>query len=264
MQHRGTLYTIVFAGAICVVCSLLVSSSATILKERQLANARLERQVKVLSVSGVIEEKARPSAEEANAIFGESVRIRLVSLETGELAPEGELDPATYDQQAALKDPDMSRAVERNKAQVRRVPKYGVVYQVLGEGGDVDLLVLPVEGKGLWSTLYGFLALDKDCTTIRGLVFYQHGETPGLGGEVDNRNWRKRWVGRKAFDENWVPKIKVIKGQALPAEQDPYRVDGLSGATLTSNGVTNLVRFWLGDEGFGPYLAKFRAEGSKA
>jgi len=104
--------------------------------------------------------------------------------------------------------------------------------------------------------------MDKDTTTIRGLTFYAHGETPGLGGEVDNPRWKALWPGRKAFDENWKPDIRVIKGQAGSPETDPHHVDGLSGATLTSRGVTNLLLFWLGDQGFGPYLQQFRQQRS--
>jgi len=124
------------------------------------------------------------------------------------------------------------------------------------------MVVLPVEGKGLWSTLYGFLALDKDVNTIKGLTFYQHGETPGLGGEVDNPKWKALWPGRKAFGDDGQPKIAVIKGQAGPVAEDPYQVDGLSGATITARGVSHLVQFWLGTHGFGPYLKQFKERGS--
>jgi Na+-transporting NADH:ubiquinone oxidoreductase subunit C len=112
--------------------------------------------------------------------------------------------------------------------------------------------------------MYGFLALDKDLATIRGLSFYKHGETPGLGGEVDNPVWKAKWPGRLAFGEAGTPDIHVIKGAAGPVESDPHRVDGLSGATITSNGVTHLLRFWLGENGFGPYLSKLRDAGSTA
>jgi Na+-transporting NADH:ubiquinone oxidoreductase subunit C len=121
------------------------------------------------------------------------------------------------------------------------------------------MLVLPIQGLGLWSTLYGFLAIDADGNTIRGITYYQHAETPGLGGEVDNPRWKSLWPGRKIYDDG-EPAIQVIKGAAGPPAQDPYRVDGLSGATLTSNGVTFMLEFWLGPNGFGPYLDRLREE----
>ncbi len=124
------------------------------------------------------------------------------------------------------------------------------------------MLVLPVEGYGLWSTLYGFIALEADLTTIRGITFYQHGETPGLGGEVDNPNWKRKWVGRKAFGPEGEVKIHVVKGLAGPPSEDPYEVDGLSGATITSRGVSHLVQFWLGEQGFGPFLEKLEQKGT--
>ena len=108
--------------------------------------------------------------------------------------------------------------------------------------------------------MYGFIALSADLETINGITFYEHGETPGLGGEIDNPLWKASWQGRKAFDEQWTPRIEVIKGTAAPADQAPYQVDGLAGATLTARGVSNTVRFWLGDHAFGPYLARYRQE----
>jgi Na+-transporting NADH:ubiquinone oxidoreductase subunit C len=148
-------------------------------------------------------------------------------------------------------------------ASVGRRAKYAPVFRVKREGGNgIEAVILPVHGYGLWSTLYGFLALDLDLNTIRGLTFYEHGETPGLGGEVDNPRWKHLWVGKKAFDENGDLRIAVIKGQVNPsAPAAKYEVDGISGATLTSRGVSNLIRFWLGDEGFGPYLDRLRATG---
>ena len=123
---------------------------------------------------------------------------------------------------------------------------------------QLELVVLPIEGLGLWGTLYGFVALDGDLRTIRGLTFYEHKETPGLGGEVDNAGWKALWIGRLAFDEELKPAIAIVKGRAGSVSDDPYAVDGLSGATVTSRGVTNLLRFWLGPEAFGPYLTRLR------
>jgi Na+-transporting NADH:ubiquinone oxidoreductase subunit C len=124
----------------------------------------------------------------------------------------------------------------------------------------VETLILPIEGMGLWSTLRGYIALDHDANTIRGITYYEQGETAGLGGEVDNPRWKALWPGRKAFDSRWRPVIGVKKGAAGPPETDPHQVDGLAGATLTSNGVTNMLRFWLGENGFGPFLAQYRAQ----
>jgi Na+-transporting NADH:ubiquinone oxidoreductase subunit C len=258
MRH-SVAYTILFAAAVCVVCAILVSSSAVTLSERQQANALLDKRKNVLLAAGILDPSERPTAAQINEQF-ESVKPVAIELETGDPAPD--IDAATFDQQKAKADPAMSRAAPLNAASVRRLPKYAVVYQVMNAQGEVEMLVLPIEGYGLWSTLYGFLALEADTKTIRGLAYYQHGETPGLGGEVDNPSWKALWRGRIAFDGNWEPIITVIKGPAGPANENPHSVDGLSGSTITSRGVTHMLHFWLGEHGFGPFLAKFRESGN--
>ena len=139
------------------------------------------------------------------------------------------------------------------------MPNRAQVYRLEGDDGRLEKLILPIEGYGLWSTLYGFIALSDDLRTIEGLTYYQHGETPGLGGEVDNPRWKSLWTGRLAFNEEWLPEIEVIKGSAGPPAENPYEVDGLSGATITSRGITEMLKFWLGPDGFGPYLENLRA-----
>lgn len=254
---HSTSYTVMFAGAVCIVCSIFVSGSAVLLKERQLDNALLDRQSKVLGVAGLATDDESLSPAEIRSRFEGGIVPVVVDLKTGEV--DSDTDASTYDQKKALSDPDASREAPDNAAKVRRLPNKGVVYKIQ-EAGQTTGLIIPIEGKGLWSTLYGFLALDKDLKTIKGITFYQHGETPGLGGEVDNPRWKGLWPGRKAFDDSWAPKIEVIKGQAGPVDDDPYRVDGLSGATITSRGVSHLVQFWLDEDGFGPYLAQARTE----
>jgi len=128
--------------------------------------------------------------------------------------------------------------------------------------GRPEQFVLPIEGLGMWGTMYGFLAIDNDANTVRGLTFYEQKETPGLGGEIANPKWQALWIGRKAYGEDWIPQLSVIKGQAGPPAQDPHHVDGLSGATITSNGVSRVVRFWLGDDGYAPYLKNLRSGGA--
>ena len=256
MQH-SVRETLIFAFALCVGCSILVSTIAVALHDRQEENKLLDEQKNVLEVAGLLEEGEKLSREEIQRRFLENLKARVVVLETGEYADD--VDPLTFDQRRASADPDTSRRAPDNPARVRRLPDRARVF-LIQPNGEVEGIILPVEGMGLWSTLYGYLALAPDSRTIRGLTFYEHAETAGLGGEVDNPRWKALWPGRLAFDEDWVPKIAVKKGAAGPVETDPYHVDGLSGSTLTSNGVTNLIHFWLGDNGFGPYLARYRGE----
>jgi Na+-transporting NADH:ubiquinone oxidoreductase subunit C len=253
----GTRYTILFATAVCVVCALLVAVSAVGLRDRQEANAQIYRQKNVLLAAGLVKPDESVSDRELQQIFDASITVRLVDLATGELLPQGKLDERGYDQRKARNDPDQSRAAPPNGAQIPRLPKYAAVYFVKS-GDRIEQVVLPIEGVGMWGTLYGFIALDRDGTTIRGLTYYDQKETPGLGGEAGNPKWQALWHGRKAYDENWEPRVTVIKGNAGPPDQDPHRVDGLSGATITSNGIARMMAFWFGKDGFGPFLAKFR------
>ncbi len=256
MQH-STRYIVGFAVSICLVCAFFVAGSAVGLKDRQDANILLDRQKKVLTVAGLMQDGESLTREEIVSIFESSIQQKVIDLKTGEIQPE--IDGASFDQQAAARDPDTSFPAPENRSKVRRLPNHALVFDVI-EQGELKALILPIEGYGLWGTLYGYIALAPDARTIVGLTFYQHKETPGLGGEVDNPRWKALWPGRLAFDDRGNPAIAVKKGVAGSIEDDPYNVDGLSGATITSRGVTSLVRFWLGDDGFGPYLASYRAQ----
>ena len=250
-MQRSPLYTILFATAVCIVCAIVVSTAAVSLKERQEINAALEKQRNVLEAAGLREPKEKLDAEEVARRF-ENIEMEVIDIATGEPAPD--INPATFDQARAAKDSATSTLAPPNPSLVKRIPNHALVYKVLDESGNVEAVVLPIEGYGLWKTLYGFIAIEDDLNTVRGITFYEHGETPGLGGEVDNPRWKSRWVGRTIFGDDGEPKIEVIKGFAPPPAEAPYKVDGLSGATLTARGVTNLVHFWLSDTGFGPYL----------
>jgi len=257
-QRESTRYTILFATVVCVVCALLVSVAAVSLQPRQAAAARLYMEKNVLLAAGLLEPGSEVTAQEVNRIFDERIRVRLVDLATGELVAEDKMDARGYDQRKARGDPATSRVAPPNNAGIGRLPNLGVVYFIM-KGDAVDQIVIAVEGLGMWGTIYGFLSLDRDTTTVRGLTYYDQKETPGLGGEIANPKWQALWRGRKGFDEQWNARITVIKGQAGAPEVDPLRVDGLSGATVTSNAVTRLTQFWLSDAAYGRYLKKFRA-----
>lgn len=258
MRH-SVGYNLGFATAVCIVCAVIVSSSAVSLRERQELNAALDKQRNVLVVAGLAGDDERLSRDEIETRSA-NIRQIVIDLETGDPVPD--VDLLTFDQQEIAADPATSYAAPENLARVQRIPDRALIYEVRDANEELQLLVLPLEGHGLWSTLYGFIALSADLETIQGLTFYEHGETPGLGGEVDNPRWKALWKGRKPFDAEFNPVITVVKGRAGPVDDDPYRVDGLSGASLTSRGVTNLLRFWLGSDAFGPYLQRTRDGGS--
>lgn len=259
----STRYTVLFATGVSIVCALLVAASAVLLRDRQAANAELYKQKNVLLAAGLAKPGQDVSAEEVRRIFERRISVRALDLRSGRLLAASEFDLRGYDPRKARNDPALSRAAPPNEARIARLPTVSTVYLVAAEGAapgrPAEQMVLPIEGMAMWGTVYGFLCLDRDGNTVRGLTFYEQKETPGLGGEISNPRWQALWVGRHAYDESWTPRLAVIKGRAGTPEQDPYRVDGLSGATITSNGITRVLRFWLSADGYAPYLRNLRS-----
>jgi Na+-transporting NADH:ubiquinone oxidoreductase subunit C len=247
--EHSSRYIVLFAAAVCAVCSVIVASAAVSLKDRQERNKALDVQRKVLALAGIEEEAL--SDEQVETTYAERIDPRIIVMETGEYA---DVDPTGWDQQAVMADPETSVAVPENPARVRRLPSNSVVYHVRNEAGEVESVILPIQGQGLWGTLFGYFAIEGDGQTVKGITFYAHKETPGLGAEVDNPGWKALWPGRKIYGEDGAVAIRVKKGRAGPVAQDPFQVDGLSGATITSRGVSNTLAFWLGDDAFGPYI----------
>ncbi len=255
MPNDSMQKTLFVAIALCLVCSVVVASAAVFLKPIQVANQALDVKKNILDAAGLYEE-----GMDVNAAFDEKVEVRVVNLDTGEYAED--IDPATFDQRQAAADPDMSQPVplDQDIAKVKRRPNYGSVY-LIKEGDELKSVILPVQGYGLWSMMYAFLALESDLNTVQAVKFYEQGETAGLGGEVANPNWQSIWVGKKVFDEGGKVNFEVIKGAvASGSPNEQYEVDGLAGSTLTSRGVTNMMHYWLGESGFGPYLSKLKNE----
>lgn len=245
--------TITVALALCIVCSVVVSGAAVFLKPQQEANKVLDKKRNVLAAAGLLE-----PGKSVDELF-QSIETHIVDLRTGQFTEEVSAD--SYDQRKASKDAKTSTVLsgEQDFASIKRREHFATVY-IVKQGDNVEKIVLPVHGYGLWSTLYGFLALKGDFNTVEGLGFYEHGETPGLGGEVDNPKWKALWPGKQAFADDGSVALQVVKGSVDTAMSGAeHKVDGLSGATLTSRGVSNLIKFWLGEQGFGPFLANLRS-----
>lgn len=246
--------TITVTVLLCVICSVIVSAAAVLLRPQQITNKELDKKTNILAAAGLLD--GSQSVEQAF----EKITTKVIDLDTGKFTDA--VDPKTYDTRKAAKDPAMSEKLDRGEdiASIKRQARYQLVYLVEQEG-ELKKIILPVHGYGLWSTLYGFLALEGDLNTVVGLGFYSHAETPGLGGEVDNPLWKAQWQEKKVYPENSMdPKLRVVKGKVDPALPDAeYKIDGLSGATLTSNGVTNLIQFWMGENGYAPFLANLKA-----
>jgi len=258
-QKESTVRTLTVALLVCLVCSIFVAGAAVALRPTQQENRLLDKQRSILAIAGLGE--AGMSGNQVKQLFNERIVARLVDLETGKFSDE--FEAKTFDPLAAAKDPALSQALpgEQDIASIKRRERYSTVYIVEGQGeGEIDTLILPVRGYGLWSTLYGFMAVEGDLNTVAGFGFYQHGETPGLGGEVDNPKWRGMWPGKELYDDNGKLAVQIVKGGVDPqSPKADHQVDALAGATLTSNGVNSLLHFWLGENGFGPFIANLRA-----
>ena len=246
---------------VCLFCSVLVSAAAVSLRPTQAINKALDKKRNILMAAGLIKTGEAVSGARIEELY-KNIEPRVVNLATGDY--DGSIDAVSYDQRRSAKDLAQSLAIPAGEdfGGIKRRANLASAYLV-SDRGKVRKVILPVHGKGLWSTLYGFIALDaRDINTIRGLVYYEHAETPGLGGEVDNPNWKALWDGKMAFDETGSVRIEVIKGKVVPGRAETkYQVDGLSGATITARGVKNMLRYWLGEGGYGNYLAKLKQQG---
>ncbi len=250
MSNDSTLKTLLMATGVCVVCSVLVSGAAIALKPIQDRNRTLDHKRNVLLAAGLLEDGQEADIDK----LYEKIDARVIDLDSGEFVKDAPAEQ--FDLAAAERDPKQSRELPATEdiAGIRRRSNHQVVYLVR-EGDEIRRFVLPVHGKGLWSTMYGLVALDRDLNTVQSFAFFAHGETPGLGGEVDNPRWKALWIGKKVFDADGRPCLEVIKGHVEPdSPAAEHQVDGLSGATLTGRGVTNLLHFWLGEEGYGPFI----------
>ncbi len=265
MPRDSVKHTLLVALLLCLVCSLLVSASAVGLRGIQDRNKLREKQKNILMAAGLFNPNEHSNADVATIY--DRVTPRIIDLDTGEYLSEdkylevlGVANINDYSQKTAPNDPEISYAVSPSEdiASIKRREKYSFVFEVK-EGDELKQLVLPVRGYGLWSTLWGLVAVDAQSLkqgpehlTVTGLKYYDQKETPGLGGEVDNPNWLAQWPGKHIYDANWNVKIEVSK----TATDEDYQVDALSGATITSNGVTNMMQFWFGENGFKPFLKK--------
>ena len=242
MPVDGIVKTVIVATALCFVCSMVVSFAAVNLKSIQEVNKAIDKQKNILQVAGVYHEGI-----DVNKTFS-SFQPLVVDLNSGKFTDK--FDPSIFDDKKAAQDPLLSVSLENDPASIGRRTNYATIYLLKKDDGSLDKVILPIHGYGLWSTLYGFIALEDNLNDIFGLQFYQHAETPGLGAEVDNPKWKAQWKGKKLNNENGELMIQVAKTQ----KYKDHHIDALAGATLTSNGVDNLVKFWMGKDGFQKFL----------
>ena len=232
---------------VALVCAMLVSITAVSLRPLYLANLEAERMERLASILQTLDQVA-------GGMRPEDIEARVIKIENGAYADD--IDPATYDARRAANDPGKSTSIppQQDLAGIKRRADHAVVYLIRNSNRKIDAVILPVRGVGYQSALYGYLALAADANEILALKFYEQSETPGLGSRIQDPDWEALWPGNQAFDDSGKLTIRVGSGGSFAGD----RVDGISGATRTTTGVDRLLRFWLGEFGFGPYLTRIR------
>ena len=230
----------------CITCAIIVSVTAVSVRPEQNLNIENEKKIKILAAAGIETDKVDEEFSRIKTVFVDFETDKLVTIDSA------------YDHIKAASDPDLSTVIPKadDIAVLKRRENIGTIYVWVDEKNAIEKLVLPIRGYGLWGTLYGYLSLDSDLNTVRGIEYYDHKETPGLGGEVDNPNWKSDWYGKRIYNDDGSVALYVTKG----ASSTDYEIDGISGATLTTNGVSNMIKYWLGDNGYGPIIKNLNEE----
>ncbi len=256
-MNESIVKTIGVAFAVCLICSLVVSASAVSLRDLQKENKLNDKRIKILQVADIYD----PNISIAEQ-FSE-LESKFIDFNTGLMMDEyNNFSIDDYDQIVVTKDPNLSSKVPTSDdiAIIKNRENVGKIYILRDEIGTIDKLVLPIRGYGLWGTLYGYISIEDDFNTVSGIEFYDHKETPGLGAEVDNPKWKAQWKGKKIYKDNKV-NLAVIKGKVEAGDSESsYKIDGLSGATITSRGVTNMVAYWFGESGYSSLLRELDYE----
>ncbi len=256
-MNRDALRALGVLGAVALVCSILVSLSTTALRPIQERNQLLQRYSNIVALTGLVE----PGADAATIFAAvEQLDARVVDLETGAFMPE--VDPASVNTRAAVNDPARSTAIpaEADLARLGRRAQRELVYLVW-QDDTLRRIILPINGQGMWSTMYGYIALDRDLNTIAAVSFYEQGETAGLGDQIEDPDWQATWDGRRLYGSAGDLRFQVAGGTVSPSSPAAaHQVDGLTGATITGNGVTNMMRYWFGPHGYGPFLDRIAKE----
>ncbi len=234
---HSNFQTFRFAIIVTLVCSLLLASAATFLKPRQSENIALDIKKNILKAAGITSPEKEYTRLEIQQLYADNVKESVL---------------------------DSNGEYIEGKSPVDIDPKTNSGLLPIHEwvvGDDVKSYIMPISGKGLWSTLYGYLAVETDGETVKGITFYQHGETPGLGGEVDKDWFTNMYIGKKFVDTDGnLVSIIIVRGKVedkVPEDQHYYHVDGISGATLTGRGINNFLIENL--KSYEPFFKKIRS-----
>ena len=249
MSKDSSIKAILVVLVTAIICSSLVSAAVVVLRPIQLNNQLLDRSRNIMALTGLLPAGGVLEDDEMLELF-KSLDTRMVDIDAGRF--ETDLDPNTFDVRRAANDPELGVAVPGNEdlASIGRRSRYATVYMVWNDD-ELDRVILPVRGTGMWSMLYGYIALESDFTTIAGMSFYEQNETPGLGDQITHAHWLEQWRGKQVYDDQGEPRFNVSEGAVDPGSVHArFQVDALTGATVTANSVTGLVRYWFGPHGY--------------
>ena len=257
MDNNSPKKAIIVVATVALIASSVISSAVVVLRPIQLNNQLLEKSRNVMQLTGLLTDGVDPDDDEMLRLF-RKLDARVLDVDTAEFSDEH--DPNTFDQRRAVNDPELSAGIpsESDSANLGRRSRFVTTYLVW-EDGEFQRIVLPVRGAGMWSMMYGYVALESDLTTIAAATFYEHAETPGLGDQITRPDWLVQWQGRRIYGADSSPRFSVSRGTvAEDSSLARYEVDGLTGATVTGNAVTNLIHYWFGMHGYQPFLEKLK------
>lgn len=240
-----------------IVCSSLVSAAVVALRPIQLNNQMLDRSRNIMQLTGLLTADQAIEDDEMLELY-KRLDLRIIDIDAADY--DGKIDADTFSERQSLNDPDKSVAIpsDQDQAKLGRRSRFAPVYMVWNKG-EIDRVILPVRGSGMWSVLYGYIALEPDLNTISGMTFYEQNETPGLGDQITHTHWLEQWKGRQVYDFNGNPRFRINEGTVQPGSaSSEYEVDALTGATVTANAVTSMMHYWFGPHGYQPFLLAMR------
>ncbi len=259
MNNDSPVKALLVVFAVALVCSILVSVANVLLKPVQLRNQLVEKSRNIMDLTGLVEPgQTLSDSDMANAV--KQLDMRVLDIDAGRFSTA--VDPADYDARTARNDPEFSVAIAAadDLAAIGRREKYAVVYLVWNDA-QLQRIILPVYGQGMWSTMYGYIAIEADLNTVAAMTFYEQAETAGLGDKIQSREWLAQWQGRRIYSESGDVRFKVSSGTVdADSPAAAYEVDVMTGATITGDAVTQLIRYWFGSQAYGKFIEQLKAE----
>ncbi|TFV96232.1 NADH:ubiquinone reductase (Na(+)-transporting) subunit C [Algoriphagus kandeliae] len=236
-MQQSNAYIITFSVILTVILGLLLSGTSQVLGPLQREAEALDKKKQILGAVISGDEISAMSPEEVNAFYTSHIAATVVDINGQEVT---EKDGAAV----TAENVDIAKNYKM-PAEDRLYPVF--IYHAEGNPDAVESYILPLYGAGLWDAIWGYIALDTDMNTVGGITLAHAGETPGLGARITEAGVQQRYVGKEIFDESGaLVAVEMQKGEGKDYSSDPHKVDGMSGATITGNGVNAMLKAYLG------------------